>query len=78
MDEVISLLERALRLLRDANTSATPVYDEAFQVSRLAWGSKVSSTFRDRVRWIGQTLNVNPDYLMACMRGSLLTRLEQT
>ena len=33
----------------------------------LAWGAKVSQVFRDRVRWIGETLEVDPNYLMACM-----------
>lgn len=35
--------------------------------SGLAWGAKVSSTFRDRVRWIGEDLNFDPNWLMACM-----------
>jgi hypothetical protein len=33
----------------------------------LAWGRKVSPTFRDRVFWIGDDLGLNPDFLMACM-----------
>lgn len=33
----------------------------------IAWGAKVSPTFKERVIWIGETLNVSPDYLMACM-----------
>lgn len=37
---------------------------------RLAWGAKVSSTFRDRVRWIANNLRMpsdGQDWLMACM-----------
>ena len=34
---------------------------------QLAWGAKVSPTFRDRVRWIGQDLKFDPNWLMACM-----------
>lgn len=33
----------------------------------LAWGAKVSPMFRDRVRWIAATLDLNADDLMACM-----------
>jgi hypothetical protein len=34
---------------------------------QMAWGAKVSPTFRDRVRWICGELGVRPDDLMACM-----------
>jgi hypothetical protein len=33
----------------------------------IAWGAKVSQTFRDRVWWICDTLDMDPDWLMACM-----------
>jgi hypothetical protein len=33
----------------------------------IAWGAKVSPTFRDRVFWIADTLILDPDDLMACM-----------
>lgn len=33
----------------------------------LAWGARVSATFRDRVRWIGADLGFDPNWLMACM-----------
>lgn len=33
----------------------------------LAWGAKVSPTFRERVRWIAADLELDPDDLMACM-----------
>lgn len=33
----------------------------------LAWGLKVSPVFRDRVFWIGDELDLSPDFLMACM-----------
>lgn len=33
----------------------------------LAWGAKVSAVFRDRVRWIGEDLGLDPNHLMACM-----------
>lgn len=33
----------------------------------LAWGARVTPSFRDCVRRIGARLGINPDYLMACM-----------
>jgi hypothetical protein len=33
----------------------------------LAWGKKVSASFRERVIQISENLGVNPDFLMACM-----------
>jgi hypothetical protein len=33
----------------------------------MAWGAKVSATFRERVRWIADTLELSADDLMACM-----------
>lgn len=33
----------------------------------IAWGSKVSPVFKERVLWIADALGTNPDYLMACM-----------
>jgi hypothetical protein len=34
---------------------------------KIAWGAKVSPTFRDRVWWICDELGLDPDWLMACM-----------
>lgn len=33
----------------------------------MAWGAKVSPTFRERIRWICDTLGFNPDWLMSCI-----------
>lgn len=33
----------------------------------LAWGAKVSSTFRDRVRWIAADLKMDANYIMAAI-----------
>lgn len=33
----------------------------------LAWGAKVSKVFRDRVRWIGTDLKIDPNFIMACI-----------
>lgn len=40
---------------------------ESVDKSTLAWGRKVSQVFRDRVFWIADDLDLNPDFLMACM-----------
>lgn len=34
---------------------------------RMAWGKKVSDAFKAKVRWIAQQLNIEPDWLMACI-----------
>jgi hypothetical protein len=39
----------------------------AAPVTGLAWGAKVSATFRDRVRWIAEQLGIGASDLMACM-----------
>lgn len=33
----------------------------------MAWGRKVSATFKARVRWIAEQLGFEPDWLMACI-----------
>lgn len=37
------------------------------QRREIAWGAKVSETFKERVLWIEQDLGVNADDLMSCM-----------
>lgn len=62
MDEVIKLLKQAIKLLEQEKP---PKRIQEDSPATLAWGAKVSSTFRDRVRWIAETLEFNPDWLMA-------------
>ena len=38
-----------------------------FPRTSLAWGNKVSAVFRDRIFWIADELDIDPNYLMACM-----------
>lgn len=66
MDEVIKLLEQAIYILKK-KAPIEIVHTEGVQPHPMVWGAKVSETFRERVRWIGQTLGVDPNYLMACM-----------
>lgn len=35
--------------------------------SKIAWGSKVSSLFRERILWTASALALDPNWLMACM-----------
>ncbi len=69
MAEVITLLEEAIRLLRQEDTAAARVKTAATRIERrpIAWGAHVSPVFRERVWWIADTLSLNPDDLMACM-----------
>jgi hypothetical protein len=64
--KVIELLRQALELL-EQEPAPSQVPAEKPTAKKIAWGSKVSSTFKDRVLWIADALDVNPDYLMACM-----------
>lgn len=66
--EVIRLLQTALALLQaETETSPTTPTGPPQERRPIAWGAKVSQTFRDRVWWIADTLELNPDDLMACM-----------
>lgn len=56
------LENRLSRLYQSENTE-----EEIVLQRKVAWGSKVSETFRKRVLWIADSLGTNPDYLMACM-----------
>lgn len=75
---VLESIEAAIRWLEQARQEAlaqeqsdssgqsSPTSPE--NSSRLiAWGSKVSPVFKERVLWIADTLGCSPDDLMACM-----------
>ena len=70
MEQVIRLLEEAIRLLRAQRQPTTHTISAPRTVADrrpIAWGAYVSPTFRERVWWIADTLGLNPDDLMACM-----------
>jgi hypothetical protein len=75
VERVINLLEQALALLRkqqqlsSSTRNPTQVGAAAPSASRrpIAWGAHVSPLFRERVWWIADQLQLNPDDLMACM-----------
>lgn len=66
---VIALLRQAIALLETQQDTPTIAMSPVTPSGRrpIAWGAKVSQTFRDRVWWIADTLELNPDDLMACM-----------
>lgn len=55
----------AREVANDAAAPPTPASAPA--IRPLAWGAKVSAVFRDRVRWIGEDLEFEPDWLMAAI-----------
>jgi hypothetical protein len=65
-------LDQAIRLLeevRDAmDKKMAPKEDSGAKTDRtVVWGSKVSPVFKDRLFWLCEELDINPDYLMACI-----------
>lgn len=66
-ERLIQLLEAALSELRSEPTSEPVVTPKPVDSGTLVWGAKVSQVFKDRVRWIADTLGFDPNWLMACM-----------
>lgn len=63
MDEVIRLLRQALSILEG---EPAPVVETSVRRD-IAWGAKVSPTFKERIWWIADALRLDPDDLMACI-----------
>ena len=63
--QAIQWLEYALAI-EDIEV-VTEVVTPAQEERKIAWGAKVSPTFKERLLWIADALKVNPDYLMACI-----------
>lgn len=61
IDSVIQLLEQALELLRQEQPVVSP------DSQQIAWGSKISQTFKERVLWVADNLGCDVNHLMACM-----------
>lgn len=68
----IAVAQRLKQILSEV-TSVPPQETVAPGLAPLVWGAKVSSVFRDRVRWIAdeitslQKVFFDPNWLMACM-----------
>lgn len=66
--EIRDIANRLLLQLEQQSIDQPEPQSERPQTHRsLAWGQKVSETFRERVLWIADDLGCNPDHLMACM-----------
>lgn len=61
INAAIAWLEQARKELQESIQTPT------LPSRQIAWGAKVSSVFKERVLWIADQLDMNPDYLMACM-----------
>lgn len=68
LSERIASAEEILSQCRQAlDERAAPAHAVASAHRPIAWGAKVSPTFRERVWWICDTLRLDPDDLMSCM-----------
>lgn len=70
LEALLARVESRLAALDDAPVAPQPQPVEpapGAPLRPLAWGAKVSAVFRDRVRWIGDDLKLDPSWLMACM-----------
>lgn len=65
--EDLDAIERVEKLLEELKEQASVDISQPQPRRPIAWGAKVSQTFRDRVWWICDTLAFNPDDLMTCM-----------
>jgi hypothetical protein len=66
INAAIAWLEQArkeLQALETPDASPTKTTTE----KKIAWGSKVSPTFKERVIWVADNLGCDVNYLMACM-----------
>lgn len=64
INAAIAWLEQAKRDLELTTPPQTPA---AQPLQQIAWGSKVSPAFKERVLWIAEQLGCDPSWLMACM-----------
>lgn len=58
-------LEQAIQLIREYIAGASP--PAVAPGTTLRWGAKVSPTFKERVIWIGEDLDFDPNFLMDCI-----------
>lgn len=62
--EIIRICER---LIAEVSKSPTPTLPVDRKIYNIAWGAKVSQTFKERVLWIADNLGCDANHLMACM-----------
>ena len=66
LDVIRTKLQEALQLLEQIQEEQNPPVQVKTN-QRIAYGSKVSPVFKERVLWIADNLGCSPDHLMACM-----------
>jgi hypothetical protein len=59
-----ALLEEVLRIIRERPPADKPSVPLG---TKIAWGSKVSPVFKERLLWTAETLGCDPNHLMACI-----------
>lgn len=74
INNAIKWLEQARREIPEVATSPSEIDTQSVEVEQnanaslqIAWGSKVSPIFKERVLWTADALGCDPNYLMACM-----------
>jgi hypothetical protein len=67
LERVRDDLETLLALVESELAKAPPAASPAPVAGVLAWGAKVSATFRERVRWLADDLGFDPNWLMTWM-----------
>lgn len=65
--QIKDICERALATIEQPQQSLPLPEPVPQPLGSLAWGSKVSPLFKERIRWIADTLGCSPNDLMACM-----------
>jgi hypothetical protein len=66
VEDAIQLLKEVLQELQTTQSQSS-LASQGSSDRKIAWGAKVSETFKERVLWIANELGCNPDHLMACM-----------
>ena len=67
IQEAINLLAEVRAELQSQKENNATSISPPTSSQKIAWGSKVSPVFKERVLWIGDALDCDPDDLMACM-----------
>lgn len=64
---MLEFLKKLLKFIFSEPKPQTQPENEDVFIATMAWGARVSQTFRNRVAWIAEDLGVPADYLMAVM-----------
>ncbi len=67
VDSIKALRQWLDRLEQEVLALEVPQTQTADIPTQIAWGAKVSPVFKERVLWIADALDCDPNHLMACM-----------